>query len=1038
MKPERSGALNGNPGLWPAREHKVPAARPAVTQKGQLPMTKTARILSATASFAVLAAVSIDTARAQETAPVVGPADVPAESPSPPGATAAQQAPETTIVVTGSRIRKDVFSAAEPLTVITGRSITQSGFASTAEALQSTAVTAGASQINNAYGGYVTDGGTGANTLSLRGLGPTRTLVLLNGRRLAPAGTRGAVGAADLNVLPSAIIDRVELLKAGASSIYGSDAVAGVVNIITARRPEGLRLDAQADVPGEGAGSSYRLSGVYGYNSDRFHLAMSLDYYQRDALLKSDRAFTRCAIDGFITGPGAALGSGDFIDPATGQPKCYPLDAGGVTINTLGVSTRAATPAAGTTGTLFNRLRPNPTAGGGVPGYEGVSLDSRTSFDPAMLGEELITPAKVYTGFLQSSYETGLPGDAELYVELLANRRTSSAKLYRQLSLDYPVGSPLIPAQFQDSDLGITSDTTNGQDVGARAFVGYGLLDSQQRVDYIKAAGGLRGNVPSVGDWRYDLYFSNSWTDARYSTESFLTSRLIAATNGIVANANGTFSCAPGAPAGCVAAPYLTPAVIGGQLPQNFRNYIVQNVTGTTKFREFTAALNVDGSLFRLPGGTAKLALGAEYRRSRIDDTPPAESIAGDLLNLSAALPTRGSDAVWEVFGEAYFPLLSDTPFFYRLNTTASVRQTHYRSYGSNRTYKVAAEWEPFRGLAFRGSYGTSYRAPALFEQFLGATSGFQSQQLDPCNDYGESPNANLRANCASLGLPGDFQATSGIVVLSGGGASSGLKPETSRNFTYGVVLKPQLPSSIGSASLSLDYFDIKVNNGVSQVGETNILDRCYSSPSDFAAGTGFCRLITRDKLDDNKLTVNNNYVNTATEKVRGLEFNFRLTHDFGPNVEFEASGLVTHYLEQSTQLFADEAPTDYNGIIGTPDWTGSFDASLTFAKKFTISYGLDWIGPDHSRTYAYFEEDPANSQFYLAVPSYFLHRISFNLDVNDRFSIGGGVRNLFDRDPPRVSTTFDQVYNLVGNAPLYSGYDYVGRTFFLNVGTKF
>ena len=139
------------------------------------------------------------------------------------------------IVVTGSRIRRDEFTGTEPMTVITAEEITQSGFNSATDALQSNAVTAGAGQINNYFAGFVTDGGTGANTLGLRNLGPARTLILLNGRRLSPAGTRGSVLAADLNVLPTAIVERIEVLKAGASSVYGSDAIAGVVNIITDR-----------------------------------------------------------------------------------------------------------------------------------------------------------------------------------------------------------------------------------------------------------------------------------------------------------------------------------------------------------------------------------------------------------------------------------------------------------------------------------------------------------------------------------------------------------------------------------------------------------------------------------------------------------------------------------------------------------------------------------------------------------------------------------------------------------------------------------
>ena len=281
-----------------------------------------------------------------------------------PATSADGAASGSAIVVTGSRIRRpDEFSTTEPITVITAEEITQSGFNSATDALQSTAVTAGAGQINNFFGGFVTAGGTGANTLGLRNLGPARTLVLLNGRRIAPAGTRGNVLAADLNVLPTAIVERIEVLKAGASSIYGSDAVAGVVNIITDAQTRGLTIDAQVNVPEVGAGVDRRISATFGFDSDRLNLIGSVEYRKRDALRLNDRGFTKCPIGGFLSGEGTPFGSGDGI--GFGGNPCFTLDNGGVTINTLGLPTRAGI---GRTSGLpgnFNRFVPAPGQGGG-------------------------------------------------------------------------------------------------------------------------------------------------------------------------------------------------------------------------------------------------------------------------------------------------------------------------------------------------------------------------------------------------------------------------------------------------------------------------------------------------------------------------------------------------------------------------------------------------------------------------------------------------------------------------------------------------
>lgn len=987
-----------------------------------------------------------------------------------------QEAPTATeaetIVVTGSRIRRDEYSTIEPITVVTADEITQSGFASAADALQSAEVTAGSGQINNYYAGFVVDGGTGANTLGLRGLGPARTLVLLNGRRLAPAGTRGAVLSADLNVLPTAIVERIEILKAGASSVYGSDAIAGVVNIIADQNLRGLTIDAQVNVPEVGSGIDRRVSASFGFGTDRLNLIGSLEYRKRDGIRLADADFTQCPIPGLIDGEGAPLGSADPFP--LGDPRnCFTIDNGGVTINTIGTGNR--TGIGRTSGALgtFNRFVPAPGQGGGTtPGYLGVGLYDRDSFDPASQQEYLVTPVETYTGYLSGTYELDALGNAEIYAEVLATRRKSEAPLYRQLSLDYPVamitnenGDPiafdpdrpnlLVPEFLRNSLVAYPNETTGGDFLGVRAFVGFGLTDSRQEVDYVRAGGGIRGDFV-FPEWRYDFYVGKSWTDGTYEIESFLTDR-IANSFQVVQNDDGTFSCASLATnPNCVAAPPLNADTVGGRLPQAYRDYILQNTVGTNKFRETTLAFAIDGPLFALPGGDAQLALGVEYRKQSINDTPDQNAIQGNLLGLTSSEPTRGSDSVREVFGEIFLPLLADRPFFENLNLNASARYTDYKSYGSDVTYKIAGEWELFRGFGFRGSYGTSYRAPALAEQFLGATSGFLGSGTDPC-DSGNfptdedgnvdptqyTPNDALAAqNCAAVGIDvTTFMQTSSITTYNLGGADFGLEAETSTNWSVGVVAQPMLPSSVGSLSLAVDYFDIKVENGVAQLGAGNILNRCYTDPA-FDPSAGFCRLVERDASD--RLTVNNGYVNLSTDIVKGFEFNGRFATEalFGNELVLNAS--VTKYTEQSSRLFEDEFLTDANGTYVTPDWVGNFDATYRVGSTL-LRYGLTWIDGS-SGTYEYFAfdeqtgtVDEALEQIYrdnyiLEVPDYFLHNASVQFDIAEDFEFTIGVRNIFDKQPPRISAAV----NTVGNAPLYSGFDYFGRQFFVNTTFSF
>jgi outer membrane receptor protein involved in Fe transport len=261
---------------------------------------------------------------------------------------------------------------------------------------------------------------------------------------------------------------------------------------------------------------------------------------------------------------------------------------------------------------------------------------------------------------------------------------------------------------------------------------------------------------------------------------------------------------------------------------------------------------------------------------------------------------------------------------------------------------------------------------------------------------------------------------------VSEGGAAAGLEAETSKNITFGLILQPQIGDS-GALSVAVDYFDIKIDEGVDQPGATNILPRCYDDP-DFRAGGGLCRLVTRNA--NNGLTVSNAHTNIATQVVRGIDYTIRFDHDLGPG-SFRINTQVTQYKSQLQQLFADDEADQLNGTINNPKLSGNLELTYTL-ENWRFRYGVDWIGSMDS--YAYLEEDPADTIFDFEVPDYFEHYASV------RYSFSGweataGVRNLTDKEPPTISQGF---YNRVGNAPLYSGYDYIGREAFLILRKEF
>lgn len=973
--------------------------------------------------------------------------------PPPPTPAPAEDADVKEVVIIGSRIRRTTFDSPAPIKVITREEVTAAGFNSTTELLQSSAMTSGGAQINNAFGNYVTDGGPGANTVSLRGLGASRTLVLINGRRLAPAGTRGAVGSVDLNVLPNAIVERVEVLRDGASSVYGSDAVGGVVNVITMDKVDGLTLEGDVGIPTEGDGEDTRFSITGGKSDDGWSISGSFDYYERKELALKDRKWTKCAIDG-LRDPetGESL---DYIDPRTGKSKCSTISGtgtSGVTVNTIGLEAidednwqdfglnGPIVGAMGSEGTTFTRFRPNSAVTTGLIGFEGVgggdnSLNVRDTFDPRMLNESLISPAKIYTGFLQGSFNLDSLGNGTAYFEVLMSRRESNQTGYRQLILDYRKDSPVIPAGLAFSTALPDQGTSDGEDVGVRAFIGFGNDYNKQTVDYYKPTVGIKGDLTFLPDWKYDVYASYAKSDAEYRMESFFTDKLtyasdvVAAPSGLdAALVHDGLTCRvnlTNPDERCIAFPMLTPAVIGGDLPQNFRDYIWGGVVGKTKYDEAIVSAVFDGPLLELSAGKIQGVLGFEHREAKINDQPDENSINENLYNLTSAAPTKGKDDVSEIYTELEIPLLAKTSDAGELTFNGSYRYTDYDSYGSDNTYKVGLIYSPSSWFTVRATKGTSFRAPALFEQFQGATSGFLGSNGDPCNDYGKAKNPNRAANCA-LELPDEpnFQATNGIETLNEGGAAAGLKAETSDNETIGIIFQPDL-GDYGQLSLALDYFKIQIDNGVTQAGAANILSQCYDDPEDFKNETGLCRLVSRDPVTK-QLTVSDVFTNLATQITKGVDFDGRYELPVGPG-DLIVDVSTTHYLQQDTKLFENDDFNKLNNTITYPEWTGTLDVAYRW-DEWRFKYGLQWIGKMNS--YAYVEEDQATSVFDLIAGNYLEHMVSARYQT-EHWEATLGVRNLTNVTPPTISAL---VYDRVGNSPLYSGYDFAGRTVFLNV----
>lgn len=963
------------------------------------------------------------------------------------------------IVVTGSRIRRDEFSSASPVQIITRSESVLAGTASTAEILQGGTVTSGAAQVDNAFLGFVTEGGPGANTLSLRGLGAVRTLVLLNGRRLAPAGTRGQVGQADLNTLPSAMVERIEILKDGASSVYGSDAVAGVVNIITRNDIDGVTFEGFTDQTFDGGGAQYRASVVAGKTFDRGNISVSFEHLRGERIKIKDREWAAC-------------GRGYLIDPTdgfvyddktpTGELRCNGINyGGGIAHDYIGAwrsSTGSRTTLTSEPGFVGSYTGTGTSTALSYNGWRNVaSTDSRPLANPLQNEEDLFSPVRNYTFYGNGNYDLGILGNAEAYGEILYTRRESSQVGSRQLSLD-PFGSERLGYYYNAPTYGANNPLFPTTLAAAgfqfiNPFIFWGNDKSSQEVDYYRASAGIRGDL-GFGNWRYDANLMFAKSDASYTFQSFITDRIRQSLNLVIAptgtpaaltitapagtvGAGGVYTCASNvgnANPQCVPANLLTENALNGtDIPQALRSWLFKDVTGNTSYEQTTFQFAIDGDLFTLPAGKVGAAFGVELRHDELNDTPPVESQTRSLYNLTSATPTRGKDDIWEVFGEINVPLLANQPFAKQLDASLSARHTNYDSYGSSDTYKVGLTWTPVDWLKLRGTTGTSFRAPGIFERTLGGQSGFYGTTSDPCYQYQNLAAASIRRQNCAAELTALLGASAAATWLPTGGPqvySSGnpdLEAEKSKAKTLGFVIQPDGLN----LSFAVDYFEIKIRDQVANFG-TAILSGCYNDP-DFRPGGGLCDFVAaRNSTTGNLTYFVDNYVNIASQGVEGFDFTIRYTRDILDG-RFVSTLRATNMKSQTYRLNETDAADEYAGFPGYPKWVGDFDMRYEW-KDWIFRWGVDYVSAtDAARLNGI---DPSVDPYHTKVEAYFEHSASVQFKGKNDWEATVGVNNIFGEEPPIIS--YGLSVPRVGSSQLYSGYDNRGRSLFVNLVKSF
>jgi iron complex outermembrane recepter protein len=1034
---------------------------------------------------------------------------------------------EEEIVVTGSRIRRDSFNSISPMTVITSEQAQAVGAIQAGELLQQSQAAANSGQIDATFTGFITQGGPGVSTVGLRGLGATRTLVLMNGKRLVPAGVRGQVAAIDLNTLPTALIDRIDILKDGASSIYGSDAVAGVVNIITRRNLDGLYLEGTANRTAEQGGEQYTYAATVGAVGQKGNFLANFQYVKQDAQLYGDRDYSNCPRGGTTaaTAASSALTNRSFNNLGTpndvradGSPICFErvygvvslpgtnrgdivgTDAGLPTYDIGQMRYRPQTGATNATFTTIFGQRINATTGFTPVAPSGAGraarLGTQPGYFPATDLRTFISPTEVLSAFAAGSRDIGFL-NSEFYYEFQYSNRRSSQFSVRQFFPTVSAQNPTNPWGHNPTGTVVPSvpgTAANGFTLTVPTIAGGRTAQpimpatsiNDQEVDNVRFVAGLKGQFSGfLEGWDWDLYHVYGRTLSKYGQNTFQGDRVEAALDLVPTTNNSLpaldiggqrWTCRVNTVAARNQGPTCVPinlftqdallqgrltgantlTATGARVPVDGLAYLQVYDQGTTTYETQTVSGFIDGTMFKLPAGDMSGSFGFEYRKESIDDQPGLLSQTGNQWGFTSARRTKGSDSVKELFGEVEIPVLANAPFARQVTLNVSGRYTDYDSYGSATVYKVAGGWDFTDWLSLRATYGTAFRAPALFEQFLGDQSGFitVSADSDPCSTQNRTGSPTRTTNCAADGLAPTFNAATSSWTSSSAGNRNSLNAETSDNLTVGLVIQRKLPGQLGQFNFSVDYSDIKVNDATSQYGSVNIAQRCYDDPAFRSNTSGFCQYVSaRDA--SGALQVRNPYFNIDLIQQRALDLNARYTVDVGAGtLRVDGQASKTLKFIQKTLTTTDT----FVGTVGDPEWTAQLSAQYDykdwrfFVRGTYVGDGDDSRNTTGTPTFltngsngcsffaAVLRDDnvqvgnsPECANFKVDAQTYFDASVRYRAST---WTISGGVNNIADTAPPVLSDYTSRL----GNAAFSSQYGtaYLGRRFFVRVSKDF
>ncbi len=855
------------------------------------------------------------------------------------------------IVVTGSRIRRDAFSSTTPLQVLDAEQSLRLGVSDLTDMLQRATVTNGtqidATLNTNAGNANATEapptGGAGSSNISLRGLGPERTLVLVNGRRLGSAGVRGAPAQPDINLLPLAMVETVDILTGGLSTIYGADAVAGVVNVRLRKDFDGLDIRGGVELPEHGGGEVYQTSLVTGVSSDRGNITLGFDYLKRERIVTGNRSFSRCLRDIEVSEDGKTrfdpCRSGFFDNIVVIGNDFLP-----------GFEPGAAFPPAGPDGlafadALFFYYTPGQTDIG-VPSWS-TAFNLPQPSDPQVAdfpndvinralnrfvyndfyndqddrrSADLVRPIERFSIVGNGHFNFDWGNNEELYFETYYfNRKNSIRAATEQIFPDVP---GMIPQEDANGNIIVDSDGNpilvdnplNPFPISVAPIITLDDIPQEFNVNLQQYRGviGFKGDVGTgwfkERNWSYDAYFTYDRGTGFQSQTILFEPNLTLATQTLRLDADGNPIC--GIPLRENANGFLTPQDC---VPVNFfasslyedgegrfatdaeRDFLLGTRTNRTVTQQYDAALFFNGDLFDIPTGeTAATAFGFEWRKDTINSQNDIVGVKG--LN-AAENPlqegdTIGSRWIYDLYGEVTLPLLVDRPFIERFQIDGAVRFTEEKNFGSEVTYRVGALYRPVHYLTLSGSFNTSFRAPNLREQFLADQGGGVSGGIDPCLannvsqlDPNDPQTQVLINNCTLSGADVTVLGTQGVttIPIRVGGADD-LVAEESDSYVAQVQFQQPWYDNF-SFDIALTYFSVKITNTVEELDPGTIAFRCFNDAPNLQSP--FCSRLTRPNDTSNPASniinfIDASFVNIGLETAKGFDLTTRFQADLG------------------------------------------------------------------------------------------------------------------------------------------------------------